>query len=248
MSTIKSIYEFSVDIEDPATKVKAQAFLAFKKPSRAEREDADSWRAGWVNTYLMQKGLTSEGILLRFYDDKGGIYTEAQKTEMSSIKTRLQEIETARATAQIAHDSATLSTLDVELVTLRERFAQLYRIKESLLQNTAEAKAVQRLVEWLVLYMSYTRPNTSSPWVPFFAGATEEEKYASLDSMDENELYQKGISNLNAVAELFVATGGNLKPEDLVVAEVKAAPDPVAPTASVTPPAADVAVLPNAAP
>lgn len=244
MSTpsIKTIYEFPVETLKPdGTKV--TTLFAFKRPSRVERENADEWRAKWWNTYL-ENGLMPEALLLKKYDNGGGIYTDAQKAEMETLLARLREIEKGRADAQIAKDEATLKGLDVELVQLRERFATLYRIKESFLQNTAEAKAVQRLTEWLVLYLSYSRPDASSPWVPFFKGASEEEKYASLDSMEDDLLYQKSISNLNAVAELFVATGGNLKPEDLVLASAV----PVAPPASVTPPASDAPAQSNVAP
>lgn len=246
-TTFRTIYEFSVETTNSDSS-KSTTFFAFKRPSRAEREDADSWRAGWYNRYL-EKGLIPEALLLKQYDEKGGIYTEAQKDEMKAIRTEMIENEFATQKAQSSQDRPLIAKLANDLHDLRERFARLYRIKESFLQNTAEAKAVQRLTEWLVLFMSYYRADATQPWVPFFPGASEEDKYASLDGMEENELYQKSISNLNAVSELFIASGGSLKAEDLVAASVAVAnPVETPATPSATPPPADVASQSNPTP
>ena len=208
---IKTIYEFPVTKAD-----KTKVAFAFKKPSRAEREDADMWHAAWVNKCL-ERGLAPQALVIKLYANAGGTFNNAEKAEFDSIRSQLLAKQLEHETSMIGTDLVLRDRLTTELLDLRERFIKMQQSQETFFANTAEAKARNKLIEWLVLHLSYYRIDETKDWQPFFVGDDTESKIGYLEKLEdaEDELYKTAIDQLTFVAALFVSLNGNLKKEDI---------------------------------
>jgi hypothetical protein len=214
---IKTLYTFSVEDKaatetSPATK----RYFAFKKPSRAEREDAEMEYAACVNKCL-ERGLMPQALLIKQYANAGGTMNDSEKGEFNVIRNQLLTKEGELAKALIGTDLALREQLTAELLDIREQYVRFQQSQETFFSNTAEAKARNKLIEWYVINMAYHRSDETKPWEVFFIGDKIEDKLIYLDKLEENEdaLYLKSKDQLAFVAALYVSMGGNLKKEDI---------------------------------
>lgn len=217
MSNYKSLYTFTVDEKSTSADTPVvKHHFSFKKPSRAEREDADMWHAGWVNKCL-EKGLIPQALLIKQYANAGGVFNDADKAEFDSIRSQLLGKQLDHERAMLGTDLVLRDTLTTEILDLRERFLRLQQSQETFFSNTAEAKAREKLIEWLILHLSYHRIDESKPWEPFFIGDDTQAKIGYLEKLEdeENDLYLKSRESLAFIASLYVSMNGNLKKEDI---------------------------------
>ncbi len=142
----------------------------------------------------------------------------------------------------IGTDLALRDSITTDILDLRERFIRLQQSQESFFANTAEAKARNKLIEWLVLHLSYHRVDEAKPWEPFFIGEDTTSKIVNLEKMEEGEddLYLKSRDQLTFIAALWVSLGGNLKKEEIDM--LMKVPTPAAPIAE---PVSDASVTPE---
>lgn len=258
----KPLYEFTVNVmrefektetreENGAsvttkTKVKEPTplFLCFKKPSRAEREDADTYRAAQWNRYL-EKGLMPEAILSRDYANRGGVMDDGQKAQYHQLRSKLLDRmeEYQRLTA--LKDEGAAAVRD-EIMILRDEVIRMEREQNVFFANTAEAKARDRLTEYLVLNHSYTREAPDKPWVPLFKGDSLDARLTDIESREDSaeEVYALSKDRLWFIAALYVSLGGDVSKKDIeafeeqLTAESDDATTPAAATV-VAPPATD---------
>jgi len=190
----KEIDETTTRLEDGKTitetiKVKkpVPTYLAFKKISRAEREDADIEKASWWNEYV-KKGLMPEAVLLKTYGNVGGILSDDQKKQYLDLrvemKKKLEEEVFLRSTSPEKKEE--LDLLSRQIISIRDEVIAFEQDQSSFFENTAEAKARLKVVQFLVLHLSYYRDSEDKPWAPFFKGATTKEKLKDYELKEES--------------------------------------------------------------
>lgn len=211
MSKIKPLYELTVNIEreveetntkvedgktiTETVKVKRQLNMpiAFKTPSRAEREEADIERAAWVNKYH-ERGLMLEAMLIKKYVDEGGTLPKQYQKEYQELQAELLDIEKKLIEAEIVEkdNPENIKSLRKQFFNIRERMIDIQRTQSQFFEDTAEAKARLKKVEWLTLHLSYYKPLNKNgepevDWVPFFKGETTNEKMEYYDSLVQQQ-------------------------------------------------------------
>lgn len=226
----KLLYEFEVKIEkevekietkkegdvETTTKIKVKeltpVYFAFKKPSRAEREACEEFRAAaWGK--CVERGIMPEAVLLKTYSNHGGILSEGQKKEYNDL---IAEIEVKRIEYDKIEGEEKEKILR-EIVNLRDQILAFERSQSGFFDNTAEAKSRLKTIEYITLTFSYFREDSSKNWESFFKGDSVEKKYESLEKMEDesNELYLKSKDKLTFISALYLHLGNSLKKEDV---------------------------------
>lgn len=252
----KTIYEFTIEvpreIEKETTrqegdktiteKVKVTEpcpqFFCFKKPSRDEREEADAYRAENLTRFI-ERGIISEAVLRMKFSGTGGALSEEQNERW--VKSKMDLLEKMRQ-YQLLHSiqkTEEAIALSKEIVKLRDEVIAIQAAQSILLDGTAEARARNKLTQYLALMFTYTRDSAEKPWVPYFSGDTIEKKFAALDAFDESEdaVFPKVWSRVELLSVLYISAGGAITKDEIDAfdKEFNTAPAPVA-----TEPAANV--------
>lgn len=203
----KPLFEFTVNqerevdetntrVEDGKTitetiKVKRSLNIPFcmKAPSRSEKEEAEIVRASWVNKYE-KAGLMLEAMLIKKYVDEGGTLPSQYQKQYQDLQNQLFELERQIQETEIKDRNAPeLRDLRAKFFDVREEMIAINRTQSQFFEDTAEAKARLKKIEWLTLHLAYYKPLNESgepgEWTPFFKGNTTEEKLDSYDAMVE---------------------------------------------------------------
>lgn len=242
--TFPILYQFSVDlpkeVDQVVTRVEGEGAAAktvtettkvtksvsvpvcLKRPSRVEREDADVERAVW-ETHFVTKGILPYALLLKTYNNYGGILSEEEKHRFAKMQADifLTETELQRLQVTDKDNKAAIDAVAIKLVDLRDQFMSFQQERSSFFNNTAESKARQKLIEWYVLHLSYVRtinPDESlGEWVPIFDGETTEDKLLSFDKIveDTDLLFSKARNMLEFVATVLASNDSSISKEDV---------------------------------
>lgn len=191
--------------------------FAFKVPSRREREDADIERAAWVNTYV-QRGLMLEADLTKRYANLGGILPDEERKRYIQLKADLRmALYDLQHAIVVTKDREAQEKCALREAELRHELSQFEQEQASFFDNTAEAKARGKLIEYLILHLTYFRLETETDWKPFFPGANTEAKLAHFDKLVEcsDELLSLVKSNLEFLAAIWVSSEGSVNKESL---------------------------------
>lgn len=224
---IKTIYEFDVKIEKEIeksvttteedreiitkTKVKelVPVYFAFKKASRGERESCEEYRAAaWSKA--IEKNIMPEIVALKKYNDY--LTSEDQEKEYINV---IAEMEIKRK--QLEVESVDKEKITDEILKLGEKISIFEKQREAFFQNTAEAKARTKAIEWLMLNLSFYKESVDKPWEQFFKGPNLLEKYQYSEKLEdaENELYLKAKDKLMFLAAIFLSLGNNFNKEEI---------------------------------
>lgn len=233
---MKTIYEFEIKKEvevdktetreengatvTVTTKVKEQKplYFAIKRPSRNEKEEGEMHRAAYF-AYCVEKGVITQAALRKKYGDTGGVYTNEEEKQYSILRTRLRD-------AIEEYQLLSVNAVDEDKKKRDEIFDEIFEIRRKIIefensatlfyQDTAEAKARNKLIEYLVLNLTHFRDDTSKPWVPFFKGETVEQKIKYLSELEDNDdsTYLQIGEKLAFVVTLLL-TSPNLTKEEI---------------------------------
>ncbi len=234
MNNYKYIYEFEAKVEKEVTKVEKKeengaittvetkvkesvpVFFAFKKPSRAEREDAEEYRARKWGEFV-KKGIMPEAILLKSYANYGGILDEEQKKYYIKIRASYAEKLERLQLAKISKDEEKSIELMSESLRLRDEIIEFERNQSAFFENTAEAKSRNKLIEYLILKLTYFKSSSDKQYEPYFKGEEVDEKLKFLENLEDSkdELILKVWGQLLFISSLYVSLGGDLKKEDI---------------------------------
>lgn len=247
MSTNKSfvpLYEFTVvlpkEVDQVNTRIEGEGAAAktvtettkvtksvnipvcLKRPSRVEREEADVERAVW-ETHFITRGILPHALLLKTYANYGGILSDEQVKGYRKLLADydLADIELRRLLINETENRAQIETVALRKVDLKQQIMDFQQEQSVFYNNTAESKAREKLVEWLVLHLAYSqeiKPDESfGEWMPMFAGATTEEKLVSFDKLveDESPLFAKSRSMLEFLATVLASNDGSVSKEEV---------------------------------
>lgn len=200
----------------------------FKKPSREEREEADLQRSIWWSKFF-EAGVLPHAILIKRYSDAGGILDTQDRAIQHQLMQAEQEwIRLTTLSNKTDEEKAAVDTALRRFLDLRQSFIEIQQQQAPFFENTAENKARQKLIEWLILHLVYYKPegylegtdakeHEKHEWKPFFAGDTIEEKLRSFDKMveDENELFIKARPTFEFFATVWASSDGNVTKEEV---------------------------------
>lgn len=194
------------------------AYFAFKEPSRAEREDADVERAIWWNKFV-ERGLKPQAELMKKYSNVGTSMSDEQKSAYRQKRVDLLKLEQElkRLFINEGENTAQIEETALKLEELRDDIVAFEREQSSFFENTAEAKAREKLIEYLVLHLSYFRLDESKDWEPFFKGANTAEKLNSFDRLveEQSELLAKARTQLEFLAAVRASNSGPISRDRL---------------------------------
>lgn len=191
--------------------------FAFKKPSRAERENAEEERASWWSKYV-ERGILPEALLLKTYANLGGILSEEQKKDYTEdrvqLSIKIEELMIEKAMKE--PNKEYISQLTTEMINLRDKIIRFEQEQSTFFENTAEAKSRVKLSEYLVLHQSYTRDSEESPWVPYFKGNKTIEKLAEMERLeDSDEIYRQAGPQLFFLASFLINSNYSATKDDI---------------------------------
>jgi hypothetical protein len=236
MENHKSLYEFEVLVEREVEKTittekdgktitettkskeKVPVYFSFKKPSRAERELAEEERVSWWSRYV-EKGILPEALLLKTYANYGGILSEEQKKYYDELQLDLHNTieDIYQAKALNKDDKEMIDVLTKKMIDLRGKIIDFKQNQSVFFDNTAEAKAKGKLIEFLLLNLSFFKKNKEDNWNMFFKGDNLEQKLEYVESLEESEdeLYNLSKDKLGFIAAICASSGSSLKKEEI---------------------------------
>jgi hypothetical protein len=196
--------------------------VCLKRPSRVEREDADVERAVW-ETHYITKGILPRALLLKHYNNYGGILSEAEKKDYDAFRAEAdmltKELELLYVTER--ENADLIKTKTERWHVVRDWIIDFEQQRSVFFTNTAESKARQKLIEWYVLHLSYYRPVASDEslgeWTPFFAGSTTADKLVTFDQMVENQdqMLTKARSMLEFLGTIVASNDSSVTKEEI---------------------------------
>lgn len=196
--------------------------VLLKKPSRLENEEAETVFSVELSRCI-RAGMLTEPLLVKYYANEGGIFTQEEQKEYSSLLLGLAEKQNEYQRAMLSQDSEEKTELvkkvTAEVIGMQERLEDFKRAQRALFNQTAEKKASDKAIIWFVTQLTYVAEGEGEP-KPLFTGATFEEKLATLDKAEERG--DEFFITLFQRAMLFVTfwyMGNAQKTEDFKVLE-----------------------------
>lgn len=212
---MKEIYSFTIKKEtEVETKVetadgvlikkkkaKVPVKVILKSPSRFEKELAYSFEATeWSKA--VSSGLLTKQMLSRYYADNGGILSKDDlkysNELVDSYNEKIREYQ--KLTVEKATDEA-LAPLKDEISDLYSKIQIIDNSREELFKNSAETRAKEKTVVWLVLYLTYLEENGKP--VPFFGEGDYDAKLKKL--YDFSEMEDSFINSVIEKASLYIS-------------------------------------------
>jgi hypothetical protein len=231
---MKSLYEFriidSVEKEVAETKeengekittyskVKEELPYSFfiKKPSRSEKEEAELIRVQYFSEYT-KRGILTQAMLSKTYANYGGILSDEEVKHYAGLRVELYEKlrNFELISAQSSKEDAAEKLKEIN--ELQSKLTRFEYEQGNFFNNTAEAKARNKLIEYLVLTLTYFKKESETEYKSFFSGETFEDKLKVLEKYeDENyQLYNLIRDRVAFATSLFVSMGGNIEKGDI---------------------------------
>ncbi len=192
-------------------KVQKEAFEDFclRKPTRSLYDEADLYYNKTVSKGL-DEGLASYPLLVKKFENSGGIMSEPEKKEWAKKVTARYEKEN-----EFKHLSVTPSRSEEQEKQLKELIQEIalldkdlrnYEIREqSLYDITAEARARKLTVGWWLLFLLYKKDKEK--WVPFFEGEKNTDKEEAYDERQDEDLPKEELEfNKKVIDHAYKAT------------------------------------------
>jgi hypothetical protein len=222
MKKFKELYSFTVNKEQLVEeqvkekrgeeevtvthKVKKETPIKFliKKPSRKELDEIDMIYSIFFNKCI-EKGCLTRQMIAKKYGDIGGFLTEVESKEYSKLYFDLYNAQSELSRLETITDLSDAQKkkkqeLIINMALYRRDLTNYENSRESLFRHTADEKAKNKAIYWMLLNLVYSfdAESLDEDIEPkqFFAGETQEEKENSYDELEEenNEIFQRVIS------------------------------------------------------
>lgn len=233
---MKTIYKFSVAIEEKQKiktveekdgqtvtvekeeNVSVPVYFYIKRPSKLEREEGDIIRSAHLS-YCIQKGILTEAMLQKTYANYGGVLSDEEHKYyadlLANLKTETANFALLNAETSDATEEQKKANFD-RIIDIRKKIISFQSDQEQFFQNTAEAKARLKFIEYLTLTLTYFGRDGQEP-KRFFEGDTYEDRIATLSKMEDSEdvMYLKVRDRLTLLYSVLVAADGNITQEEM---------------------------------
>ena len=184
--------------------------IVFIKPTIVQREEADFFYGQKFNE-LINAGFLTKAMLAKKMGDLGGITSKSTSETVSEIV--LENIDAARTIEFFGGSESLNEEQSAKLKKAEKTFAEtkktIFEYEISLRDQfgqTADAKAEQKLIEWLVLNFSYyedkVKDKDRTQLFPIFQGESYKSKRNLLlllqeDEEDEVSVEDTGLSEID---------------------------------------------------
>lgn len=160
--------------------------IILKLPSRQERELAIEFEAReWSKA--VSAGMLTRQMLSKIYSDQGGVFSKDDLKYASDLINEYNEKLLLWQKSSVEHvdiDSGEMQTLKKEITDLYSKIQLIDYEREDLFKNSAENRARDRVIQWLVLNLTYTKENDKK-YKLFFGEGSFEEKLNKLYEFSE---------------------------------------------------------------
>tara|TARA_R100000231_G_scaffold134416_1_gene107952 strand:- start:3559 stop:4371 length:813 start_codon:yes stop_codon:yes gene_type:complete len=169
--------------------------VAFLKPSVSDLEDADFFYGQKYNEFI-NAGFLTKAMLAKKMGDLGGLTSEKAQKVMNELVA--ENVEAARKIEFFAGAKNLDEEQKKELKEAKESFTSTGKTIQTIendlrsqFNQTADAKAEQKLIEWLVLHFSFYEDEVEGEekkksWFSLFDGENYEEKRQFLVAVQED--------------------------------------------------------------
>ena len=192
--TVKKTKDGTVETTKKVTKTLKNR-VVFVKPTVAQKEDADFFYGQKFNEYI-NAGFLTKAMLAKKMGDIGGMNSKKTNETMSEII--MENIEAARVVTFFKGAENLNEEQKEELKNAENKFAETKKViyeyeiaVRDQFGQTADAKAEQKLIEWLVLNFSYYEDKIegkdNSELFPIFVGENYDQKRKLLIALQEDE-------------------------------------------------------------
>lgn len=209
---IKLIYTFNVNKTTESqengetVKKKTPVYFGIKKPSRAEKEEAELVRSEYLSKYI-RRGVLPEAILSKTYDNQGGTITENERASL--IILQLQLIEKQEEYKKLGVEKASKEELDkisAEITSIYNEISEIQFKHSMFYENTAEFKAKTKMISYLAGVLTYFRKEENAEWERYFESDVLEEILNKSDELEESEdeVYMKAKDRILFAVSFYV--------------------------------------------
>ena len=162
--------------------------LILKKPSRLEMERAEEvYAVEWSES--VKKGILTKPMLARVYSDSGGFFSKEESGVYIALLESFgqKDLEYKKIGLVSNPDEDTekrKKNLQDELSSIVVKIQNFENQQSQIFDQTAEVRARNKTIQWLVLNLTYTLEDSEDP-KPFFKGKNDDEKQESYYLMLE---------------------------------------------------------------
>lgn len=191
--------------------------LAILKPNRKMFEAAEIYLAKTIN-YFLKEGLLPYSLVAKRYANDGGPLSEPEKKKLENIRQEIEiiekryfEIAPLNEDKDIAEKKDIifkLNKLNSEATTIQNAYADIF-------ENTAEAKARNRVIEWWTINLAYINDDNTI-YKPLFGDGTYDDKLDKYDEIEdkEDEFYIDTIKRFSYLVSFWLSARNLVKKLD----------------------------------
>jgi len=164
--------------------------LALKKPTRALFDEAELFY-GVKLAESIKAGMLTKTLMLKKYDNDGGIFTQNEVNRIKDLLVALAESQRELSDIEEKNKDKEVSKEDLDktlvisqrIESLRTELVEIENNKNNLFEQTAENRAKNKTMMWWVLNLAYQK--VGSDFVPFFGEGNYEQKLKKYDELEE---------------------------------------------------------------
>jgi len=210
--------------------------VILKSPSRKENEEAETLYSVELHR-CMRAGMLTEPLLVKYYANEGGIFSEEEQKEYSSLLLRFMEKQNEYQRANLLPEGAEkaerFEKAKTDLIDIQTRLQDFKRAQQSLFNQTAEKKAGDKTITWYAMRLPYLQEGEGEP-VAMFAGESFEDRLNEFDSKEDDEFFGRVFQRV-LLFITFWYMGNVQKKEDFKFLEDTLKEQDKKPTPEVTP-------------
>lgn len=199
----KTKYFYSFEAKD-GDKTKTYTIL---QPNRKLKESADLFYSSTVSKYI-KAGILPRAAYETTLKNLGGTVSDSDKETHQANKTRLfeasielSELNLKKQEDRTSDEHDTAQKLASEISDLQNKVLSFESAQFMIYENTAEAKARNKTITWLLLHLSYEK--NGDQYIPLFKSSDLEGKLDEYEDIQEDEFLVSVLGRINYLITLW---------------------------------------------
>ena len=195
--------------------------IILKQPNRRQIEEAELEYSVEMSNCI-RKGILTKAMLAKKYSDTGGLLTEEDAKELSSMYLKFGEKSASfqklsAKTKPTSVDREKIDKLAGELAILRKQIVDMETSYSSLFNHTADTRAQNKAIQWYILYLTYIQKSDEEETTPLFEGESFEDKLDRFYELEEegDELYDLVNGKVATMISFWYYSSGAASRADL---------------------------------
>lgn len=172
-----------IEVEEPVK-------IIIKKPSRQEAEDADTVYAIEYGR-CVRLGMLTNALIDKMYANENGFLSKEDQNRYSAQYVKFLSLQSEYQLLNVKNkktkkEEERLKQISQEWFEIERDLQELQATRNDLFRNSAETKARDKTITWLVLFLTYIQEDGQEPR-SFFIGFDEAQKLEYYDRVLEDE-------------------------------------------------------------